>query len=158
MRGFSFRHRPIRSLGQRSPDKAREFARDGGDDVLVGFAAGGEPVIPTMQALLRRPRPGNDLRRCATLPRAQRGADKRSMPIVPRGFDEYPSEVGIARFGDGAARPFGPTGVLRWDEPDLGHGPRRRRETARIPQFGGDGQRRQIVDPAETAQIRHARL
>ena len=54
-RGFSFRRRPIRSLGQRGPEKAGELAGDGGDDVLFRFAARGEPAIAAMQPVLRVP-------------------------------------------------------------------------------------------------------
>src|ERR1700752_2288274 len=60
-RGFSFRRRPISSLGQRRPDEAGELAGDGGDDMLFGFAARGEPLVAAIQSLLRVP--GRDQRR-----------------------------------------------------------------------------------------------
>ena len=43
-------------------------------------------------------------------------------------------------------------GMLRGDQPDKGHGPRRTPKSARVAELGGDGQRGQVINPAEAAQ------
>jgi hypothetical protein len=74
------------------------------------------------------------------------------MAVMPGGFHQDAAEMSVAGFGDGAARLFGATRVFRWHEPGERHHPRCGREAAGVTEFGGDGQRRQIVDAAETAQ------
>ena len=59
-----------------------------------------------MEALLRRPGARNDVRGGTALARPEGGADERMMAIVPRRFDEHPTQMGVARFGDAALRAF----------------------------------------------------
>jgi hypothetical protein len=47
--------------------------------------------------------------------------------------------------------------MLRRDQADKGHEARGGREAARIPEFGGDRQRGQVIDAAEAAQPLDAR-
>ena len=87
---------------------------------------------------------------------AQGSAEKRMIPGVPGGFDEDASQMRVAGFGDVAARLFGAAGGLGRDETGERHDARGRREAARIAQFSGDRQRREIVDTAEAAQALNA--
>ena len=74
------------------------------------------------------------------------------MPIVPGRFDEDAAEIGIAGFGDGAADPFRAAGVSDGTSPNEGHHATARRGSGGGPKFGGNGERGEIVDTAETAQ------
>ena len=56
------------------------------------------------------------------LARAERGADKRMMAIVPGGFDEDAAQMGVAGFGDAALGAFRAARVLGGHEADEGHG------------------------------------
>ena len=55
LEGSPFDSRPISSLGQGGPDETGEFAGHGGNDMLFGLAACGEPLIAAVQALLGAP-------------------------------------------------------------------------------------------------------
>lgn len=107
--------------------------------------------------MLRGPRLRDDRRRRALLTTPQRVSKKRPMTLMPGGFNEDTPEMRIAGFGDRAARLSRPTGMLRGHESHERHGARRRGESARIAQFGGDRQRGEIVDPSETAQALDSR-
>src|SRR2546430_7082940 len=78
--------------------------------------------------------------------------EKRVMAIVPGGFDEDASDMGIASFRDRAAGLLRATGVLGRHESDEAHEARGGGKAARVAEFGGDGQRGEIVDTAEAAQ------
>ena len=86
----------------------------------------------------------------------ERVAEKRMMPIVPGGFDEDAAQMGIAGFGDRAAHLPGAAGVFGRHQPDEAHHARGGGKAARIAEFGGDGQRGEVVDAAETAQAFNA--
>jgi hypothetical protein len=79
-------------------------------------------------------------------------AQKRVMAVVPSGFDEDSAEMGIVGFGDGALDALDPAGIFRRDQTQKGHDTRSGGKAARIPEFGGNGQRRQIIDAAEAAE------
>lgn len=74
------------------------------------------------------------------------------MPVVPRGFDEHAPQMRIARFGDRAVDAFGTAGVLRGDQAGKRHEARRRGKASGVAEFGGNGERGEVVDPAEAAQ------
>jgi hypothetical protein len=152
--GSPFDSRPIRSLGQRGPDKTGEFTGDGGDDVLFGFAAGGQPLVSAMESMLRRPGVGNDGGWGAALPLSQGVPAERMATIMPGGFDQDAPQVGIAGFGNAAAGLSGPTGVFGRHEADKRHGARGGRKAPWIAEFGSDGERGQVVDAAEATQPR----
>ena len=108
-----------------------------------------------MQALLGRPSAlDHDASGAPCWRRRSAPADKGVMAIVPGGFDEHASQMGIARLGDGAARAFRAARVLRRHQPDKRHRARCRRKAPRVAELGGDRQRREIVDAAETPQAR----
>ena len=109
-------------------------------------------MIAAMEALLGVPGVVDDGGGRAALPLAQGRAEKGMMAVVPGGFDQHAPQMGIAGFGDRAARLFGAARMLRRHEADKGHRPRGGREPPRVAEFGGDGQRGEIVDAAETAQ------
>jgi hypothetical protein len=88
---------------------------------------------------------------------AQRRPDERSVSIMPRRFDEHAPQMGIPGFGDRAARLFRSAGMLGRHEADKRHRPRGGPEPTGVPEFSGDGQRREIVDATETAQALDAR-
>src|SRR5207302_9923905 len=100
--------------------------------MLFGFAAGGQAVVPTIEALLGAPR--MDPRRLwrVDLAPAQLFADEGVVAIVPRRFDEHAPHMGIPGFGDRAARPFRATGMLGGDQTDIRHQPTRRGEPSRV--------------------------
>jgi hypothetical protein len=125
--------------------------------VLFGFAARGTAYVAAMQPMRRGPGLGDDRRRRTVLALAQRLADKGVVPIVPGGFDEHAADVGVAGFGDGALRAFGPARVLGRDQADKGHRAGRRRKPTRVAELGGNRQRREVVDAAEAAEALHAR-
>src|SRR5688572_23404166 len=106
-RGFSFRRRPISSLGQRRPHKAGELAGDGGDDMLFGFAACGESLVAAIEPLLGLPADDSRFLGPVLLAAAQLFANEWVVPIVPRRFDQDAPHMRIAGLGDGAPRPSG---------------------------------------------------
>jgi len=139
-------------VGQRGPEKAGEFARDGGDDVLCGFAARGQAPVASVQPMLRAPGLLDDGRGRPTLPETERPSEKGMMPVLPRGLDQYPPQMRIACFRDPAAGVFGPTGIFRRDEAGKRHDAGRGGKAPRIAQFGGDGESGEIVNAAEAAE------
>ena len=114
-------------------------------------------MVSPIQALLRGPGVGNDRGWCALLPAPERAAHERPVAIMPSGFHEHTPQMGVAGFGDRAARLTRSTGVLRRHEADEGHRARRRAEPARIAEFGGDRQGSEIVYAAKTPQSTHPR-
>lgn len=90
-------------MGQRGPEKAGEFARDRGDDLLLRFPAPGQTPIATVQPRLRVPGLLDDGCGCPPLTPLQRAPAKRVMPVVPRRFDEYPSQVCVPGLGNSTA-------------------------------------------------------
>ena len=64
----------------------------------------------------------------------------------------------IPGFGDGAARLFCAAGMLGRHQAHEGHRPWRRGKTPGVAEFGGDGQRGEVINPAETAESVDARL
>ncbi len=113
-RGFSFRCSTDRvTVSAARPTESHQLTADRGHDMLVGFAATGEMTIAMMEALLRVPRLGTGRRRGACLAKAERAADERMVAIVPRGFDEHASEMGIAGLRNAAARAFGRSNAPR---------------------------------------------
>ena len=68
------------------------------------------------------------------------------MAIVPGGFDEHPSQVGIPGFSNRAAGLPGAARMFRRYQADKRHRARRSRESPRIAEFGGDGQRREVIE------------
>lgn len=109
-----------------------------------------------MEAMLGRPRVLDDGGRRATLAEYQGAAGKRVMAVMPGGFDEDAPHMGIAGLGNRAARLLGATRVFRGYEPDEAPEARRGRKAARVAEFGGDGEGREIVDATEAAQARDA--
>ena len=80
------------------------------------------------------------------------------VPVLPSRFDEHASQMGVAGFGDRALDPFGPAGILGGDQAGEGHQTRGRRKAAGVAEFGGKGQRREVVDAAEAAEAFDPRL
>jgi len=65
--------------------------------------------------------------------------------------------MAVARFRDPTLRAFGAARVLGGYEADKRHRARGGRKPARVAEFGGDGERRQVVDAAEATQSLNAR-
>jgi hypothetical protein len=86
------------------------------------------------------------------LPSSERGPEKRVVPVLPGGFAQDPAQMGVAGFGDRAARLFGAARVFGGHEAGKRPHPWRRGEAAGVAEFGGDGEGGEIVDAAETAQ------
>ena len=118
----------------------------------LGLPRAARRRIAPMEALLRRPGVGHDVGRCAALSTVQRLAHERVMAVVPGGFHQDASEVGIAGLGDPAPGLLRATGVLGGDQAHEGHQARGGREAGRVAEFGGDGQGGQIIDAPKTAE------
>ena len=146
------KRRPISSLDEGGPDESGQFAGDRGDDLLGGLPARGESVLAPIQALLRGPGVRDDRGRRARLPAPERVAHKAPVTIMPRRFDQDAAQMRIPRFGDRAAGLFRPSGMFGGHEADKRHRARRRAKSARVAEFGGDGERREVVDPAKTPE------
>src|SRR5262245_45739191 len=114
-------------------------------------------AIPTIETVLRSPRLVDRGGRCAALPALESVADERTMAIVPGGFDQDPSQMSIAGFGNRPARMFGTAGMFGRHESDKGHRAGRGRESTGITQFGGDRECGQIIDAAKAPQTLDAR-
>jgi hypothetical protein len=125
--------------------------------VLFGFAARGESLIPAIESLLGGPRVSDGGGRRPFLAPPQGVADEGVMAIMPGRFHEDAAEMGVAGFGDAAAGLLRPAGMLRGDQADEGHEPGCSRKATRVAEFGGDGERGQVVDPAEAAKSLDAR-
>src|SRR5512135_3610411 len=80
--------RPISSLRQGGPQESGQFASDGGDHLLFGFAAGGEAPVAAREALLGLPGAGDDLLGRAVLTTTERPTEKGMMAIVPSGLHQ----------------------------------------------------------------------
>jgi hypothetical protein len=68
------------------------------------FATGDQALIPPGQAVLRRPRLGDHSRRRSGLTPPEGVAHEGTVAVLPGCFDEYPTEVGVARLRDATAR------------------------------------------------------
>jgi hypothetical protein len=139
-------------MGQRCPEEAGELARDGGDDVLFGFAARRQAPVASVQPMLSVPGLLDDGRGRAALTETERPSQKGMMPVLPRGLDQDPPQMRIPRFRDPAAGLCGPTGILRRDEPGKRHHAGRGGKAPSIAQFGGDGECGEIVNATEAAE------
>ena len=117
-----------------------------------GLPRAASTPVAAMQAALGPPRDVDGHRRRTALAVGEGRAEKGVMPILPSGFDQDAPQMRVAGFGDGAAGVFGAAGMLGRNQPGEGHQARGRRETARVAEFGGDGQRGEIVDATEAAQ------
>jgi hypothetical protein len=71
---------------------------------------------------------------------------------MPGGFDEDPTQMGVAGFGDRAPDPIRAAGVFGGHEAHERHRARRGGKAAGVAEFSGTGERREVVDPAEAAQ------
>ena len=78
----------------------------------------------------------------------------RQRPVLK--VNEDAPQMGIARLGDRSLGSFGAAGVFRRHEPDEGHDAGRTRETSGVTELGGNRERREVVNAAETAQALHA--
>ena len=87
---------------------------------------------------------------------AERRADEGMMAIVPGRFDEHAAEMSVAGLGNTALGARRAAGVLGRHEADERHGAWRGGKAAGVAEFGGDGERGQIIDAAEAAQTLHA--
>ena len=123
--------------------------------MLFRFAACGEPLVAAMEALLRGPRPRNDVRGGAALAGPERGADEWVMPIVPGGFDEDSAQVSVAGLGDAALGAFRATRMFGRNEADKRHGARRGGEATRVAELRGNRERGEVVDAAKAAEALH---
>ena len=139
-------------MGQRCPEEAGEFARDGGDDVLFGFAARRQAPVASVQPMLCVPGLLDDGRGRPALTETERPSKKGMMPVLPRGLDQDPPQMCIPRFRDPAAGLFGPTGVLRRDQAGKRHDAGGGGEAPGIAQFGRDGEGGEIVNAAKAAE------
>ena len=139
-------------MGQRGPQEAGELARDGGDDVLFGFAARRQAPVASVQPMLRMPGLLDDGRGRPALTEAERPSKKGMMPVLPRGLDQHPPQMCIPRFRDPAAGLFRPTGILRRDKAGKRHDAGGGGKAPCIAQFGRDGQGGEIVNAAEAAE------
>src|SRR5688572_4478995 len=139
-------------MGQRGPEEAGEFARDGGDDVLFGFAARRQAPVASVQPMLCVPGLLDDGRGRPALTETESPSEKGVMPVLPRGLDQYPPQMRIPRFRDSATGLFGPTGILRRDQAGKRHDAGGGGEAPGIAQFGGDGEGGEIVNAAEAAE------
>src|SRR5688572_9184169 len=120
--------------------------------MLFWFAARGESLVASIESLRGAPRvePRGFRRRLLSV--AQLFADEGMIAIVPGGFDEDAAQMRITRLGDRPTSPRGPTRMLGGDESDIGHQAARGREAARVTQFGGDRQRRDVIHAAEAPE------
>jgi len=73
---------------------------------LLRFAAGREAPIAAMETPLGQPGVINHRRGRAPLAMPERVADEGVMAIVPGGFDQDPTEMRVAGFGDRAMHLF----------------------------------------------------
>src|SRR5207244_11263642 len=124
-------------MGQCGPEKPGELTCDGGDDVLLGFAARRQAAIAAMQAVLRVPGPVEDVSGRAALAQLERVPDEGVMPVMPGRLDEDAAEMDIAGFSDRAAGLFGAAGVFGRHQAREGHDAWRGREPTRVAEFGG---------------------
>src|SRR5687768_6347693 len=95
--------RPIRSLRERRPDKASQFARDGGHGDLMRTPACGEAPIGPVEAMLRRPGLLDHVTWRVALTAREPAANVGRVTIVPRGLHQDASQMRVARLGDVAA-------------------------------------------------------
>ena len=77
-------------MGQRGPEEAGELARDGGNNVLLGFAACRQAPVASVQPMLSVPGLLDDGRGRPALTETERPSEKGMMPVLPRGLDQYP--------------------------------------------------------------------
>ena len=86
-----------------SPDKAGEFARNGGTDLILELAMCYQVSKALTQSLLRRPGDLLDFGgRTLCAPLKDRGLSC-GMTISPRCFDEYSADMAVAGLGDATA-------------------------------------------------------
>jgi hypothetical protein len=96
------------------PDKAQQLTADGGHDLWLLFAGGGQFLVTSVQTPLRFPGDFFYLRGQLqiALPPQQKSADPGPMLIGPSRFDDHAPQMCIAGLGDGATLDFIAAGKL----------------------------------------------
>ena len=110
---------------------------------------------PPVEPPLRVPRLGEDGWRLPLAPPGQRRPQARGVSVMPRGLDQDPPDVGVARLRDAPA-PFPiPRGGLARDQPDVRHELAGMREPLEVPHLDQERQRGERVEASEAAEPAH---
>src|SRR5262245_61689303 len=137
---------------KRGPQKPRELPRDRDSDLWGRFMFGRQfPEAPT-QSLLRLVGNRNHAPWLSFAPPRQGHTDIRAVLIVPRHFDQEPSDQRVASASDAAAPMLFAARVLARHEPEIRHQRGRRREPPKVMQLRKDQHGRQRIDASKAAQ------
>src|ERR671920_865441 len=109
------------SLPGNGPDKAGQLTGDGGGHHGRRLASSGQPAITPAQPQLGLPSCVPDRGSQALLPKQQLAADPRRKAVAPSGFDQQAPGRPISGFGDPALASPLAAGLLRGNQPKVGH-------------------------------------
>ncbi len=103
------------------PDEANEFTSDGNQDFVAMESPGGKFVEPAVEAVLGLPANFDHRGRLVFLPPREFFTDLRWRGVVLGAFNEQPTGVRVAAFGDGALTAFRAAGGLGGHQAQVAH-------------------------------------
>lgn len=136
---------------ENGPDKAGEFPGHGGDgDVTVLFLIESPELF--VEPVLGLKRDGDDVGRLTLATSVQDEIGARAVAIVPGGFHQKSSGVGVAGFGDGTPAISLSGRTLGGNEAEVGHERSRGAEASHVVDLGEQRHGGEGLDAAQTAE------
>ena len=139
---------------QEGPDKGTEFASDGDNDLVAQEAPCGQPHEAGVEPVLGLPAQGEHLRGLSALAVREFFADLGRRRVMLGTFNEDPSRMGVARFGDCSLATFVAAGRFTGNQPKIGHNLAGMIEALESPEFGNRYHCRKELEAFE----RHERI
>jgi len=134
------------------PEEAGQFSSDGDDGFGGGFAAGDEPSVAAVEAVLGAIGDGDDALGLPLAAAFERKADGGPVAIVPSGLDEETADMVVAGAGDRASSTGLSARVFAGDEAEVAHEGPRRTEAPEVVKLGDEAYGGYGVNAAEAAE------
>jgi hypothetical protein len=115
----------------------------------------GHAAVPCAESLLCPIGDGEHACGLSLATRPQRRTQRRSMSMVPGGFDKKSSHMAVARLRDGSTAFAVAARVLARHQPDIGHELPRRVEAAEVVKLGHEAHGRHGIDALEASKPCH---
>src|SRR6266545_1907461 len=131
------------------PDEAGEFSGDGDDGLSGAFATLDQARVFAMEPSFSFASDGKHFGRLTEASFREFETGTRAVAIVPGGFHQDTSQVGVASPGDGALAALSAAAVFAGDQAGGAHELGGFGKAAQVSDFGDDGQRRSCGDAAQ---------